>query len=141
MIRDFPRQIILTELRSFLGLVQFFRRFIQEFSKIAAPLTNLTRKHSNVANWNPKCNSSFSCLKTSLVTSPAMWAPGCGRPFRCHTDASQVAVGDRSLRLTRMVSMCFHFDLKDCQAQKETTLLMTANYWDWYTFYYDSTAT
>lgn len=93
LILDWPRPCTLTELCSFLGLVQFFRRFIQDFSKLAAPLTNLTRKHNNIANWNLECDSSFSRLKTSLVTSLIMRASDLGRSFRCHTDASQVVVG------------------------------------------------
>lgn len=59
LINDWPVQKSVTELRSFLGLAQFFRRFIKDFSKIATPLTNLTRKHSCMNNWNSECDSAF----------------------------------------------------------------------------------
>lgn len=93
LIREWPKPKTVTELRSFLGLAQFFRRFIKSFSRIATPLTNLTRKHSNMDQWNDNCNDAFDSLKTSLISSPIMRAPDWGRPFRCHTDACQLAVG------------------------------------------------
>lgn len=93
LIQEWPIPKSITELRSFLGLVQFFRRFIKDFSKTAAPLTNLTRKYSNISSWNDECNSAFQSLKETLVNAPVMRAPDWSRPFRCHTDASQVAVG------------------------------------------------
>lgn len=83
----------ITVLPSFLGLVQFFRRFVKDFSKIATPLTNLTRKHSHIGNWNEECEAAFNFLKESLTSAPIMAAPDWSRPFRCHTDACQFAVG------------------------------------------------
>lgn len=54
MIKDWPVPKYLTEVRSFLGLVQFFRRFIKDLSRIAAQLTNVTWTYSNIANWDPE---------------------------------------------------------------------------------------
>lgn len=93
LIKEWPVPTMVTELRSFLELVQIFRRFVKEFSRIAAPLTNLTRKNSSIANWNNECTSAFRSLKEVLITAPVMQAPDWSRPFRCHTDASQLAVG------------------------------------------------
>lgn len=93
LIQEWPVPKNITELRSFLGLVQFFRRFVKDFSKIATPLTNLTRKHSHIGNWNEECEAAFNFLKESLTSSPIMAAPDWSRPFRCHTDACQFAVG------------------------------------------------
>lgn len=93
LVKDWPIPKTTTELRSFLGLVQFFRRFIQDFSRIAAPLTNLTRKYSNISLWNEQCTVAFDSLKESLISAPIMRAPDWSKSFRCHTDASQVAVG------------------------------------------------
>lgn len=93
LIKDWPTPTNITELRSFLGLVQFFRRFIKDFSKIAAPLSNLTRKNSSISNWNSTCDDSFQTLKDSLISAPVMKAPDWSRPFLCHTDACQLAVG------------------------------------------------
>lgn len=93
LVRDWPTPSNITEFRSFLGLVQFFRRFIKDFSRIAIPLTNLTRKNANIGNWNNDCDTAFAALKEHLISAPIMRAPDWSRAFRCHTDASQLAVG------------------------------------------------
>lgn len=67
LVRDWPVPKNLTELRSFLGLVQFFRRFINDYFKTATPLTNLTRKHSNISKWDSVCDTAFQNLKTALI--------------------------------------------------------------------------
>lgn len=90
MFRDWRKPQSLTELRSFIGLLQYFRVFIQGFSQIAAPLTNLTRKGSGIVNCNEACTKSFELLKEKLTSAPIMKAPDWKRPFKCHTDACQV---------------------------------------------------
>ena len=57
-----PRNV--TEIRSFLGLAGYYRRFVEGFSKIAAPLTALTKKDKKY-EWNPKCEENFQKLKKS----------------------------------------------------------------------------
>lgn len=93
IIRDWPVPGTMTDLRSFLGLLQFFRRFIRDFSKIAAPLTDLTRKNGGIHKWNQHCQVAFDELKKRLCSSPIMVPPDWSKPFRCHVDASQLAVG------------------------------------------------
>ena len=60
-----------TEVRSFLGLAGYYRRFVQDFAKIATPLTKLTRKNEKFI-WNERCEESFQELKTRLVTAPVL---------------------------------------------------------------------
>lgn len=93
VVADWPTPKSLTELRSFLGLLQFFRRFIRNFSHLAAPLTDLTRKGFGINNWNKSCDTAFAMLKEKLCSAPIMQLPDWNRPFRCHTDASGFAVG------------------------------------------------
>lgn len=93
IVKDRPTPKSLTELRSFIGLLQFFRRFIRGFSCLAAPLTDLTRKSSEMHKWNHNHQIAFEHLKERLCTSPVMVPPNCTKAFRCHIDASQVAVG------------------------------------------------
>lgn len=50
-IIDWPKPTNITDLRSFFGLAQFFRRLVKDFSNISAPLSNLTRTNSNINNW------------------------------------------------------------------------------------------
>lgn len=99
LIRDRPTPTNITELRSLLRLAQFFRRFIREFSKIAAPLTNLTRKNGSISKWDQGCDSAFNQINASLISSPIMKVPDWTKSFRCHTDASQLAVGGNLTQL------------------------------------------
>lgn len=93
IVRDWPKPKNFTELRSFIGLLQFFHRFIKNFSHVAARLTNLTRKGSGVHRWDDTCSKTFADLKDALCSTPIMQAPDWDRPFRCHIDASALAVG------------------------------------------------
>lgn len=93
VIQDWPKPQSLTELRSFIGLLQFFRRFIKNFSGVAGPLTELTKKGVGIDKWDSTCDTAFSTLKTALVSAPILMAPSWRKPFRCHVDASQRAVG------------------------------------------------
>jgi hypothetical protein len=60
VIKNWPRPANITEFRSFLGLVQSFRRFIARFSEIAIPLTNLTKKNQLIKGRDDKCENAFS---------------------------------------------------------------------------------
>lgn len=93
VVTTWPRPTSLTELRSFIGLLQFFRRFIREFSEIAAPLTSLTEKEMGIHKWDRECEEAFESLKAAITTAPVLIAPSWAKPFRCHVDASQRAVG------------------------------------------------
>ena len=101
VLRTWPTPESLTELRSFLGLLQFFRRFIPKFSAIAAPLTNLTKKEMGIGKWNEKCDEAFQKLKDAIVQAPILVAPDWKKPFRGHVDASQLAVGGTLTQLDR----------------------------------------
>ena len=101
VVETWPQPTNITELRSFLGLLQFFRRFIKGFSKIALPLTNLTRKGRNLDEWDHKCSEAFDTLRGLLIKAPILIAPQWNKPFRCHIDASQEAVGGT---LTQLVN-------------------------------------
>ncbi|XP_073153207.1 uncharacterized protein [Henckelia pumila] len=80
------------EIRSFLGLAGYYRRFIQDFSKIALPLTSLTRK-SVKFEWSDQSEKSFLELKEKLMTAPVLAIPkGIGR-FVIYTDASKYGLG------------------------------------------------
>ena len=64
-----------------------------DFSGIAAPLTNLTRKDSSIHKWDASCDAAFASLKSAITSAPILVAPDWAREFRCHVDASQRAVG------------------------------------------------
>ena len=80
------------EVRSFLGLAGYYRRFIEGFSKIAVPLTQLTRKGVKF-EWSGKCESSFQELKKRLVTAPVLTIPDESEGFVIYSDASKQGLG------------------------------------------------
>ena len=78
--------------RQFLGHAGFYRRFIQDFSKIAKPLYKLLEKDATF-EWDSKCQQRFEELKTHLTTAPIVRAPNWQLPFEVMCDASDLTVG------------------------------------------------
>jgi hypothetical protein len=75
------------EIRSFLGLAGYYRRFIEEFSKIAKPLTSLLEKDKEF-KWTAACQSSFEELKKRLTSAPILVMPDLQKSFDIYCDAS-----------------------------------------------------
>ncbi|XP_042387466.1 uncharacterized protein LOC121979543 [Zingiber officinale] len=91
-IRNWDTPKNASEIRSFLGLAGYYRRFIQNFSQIALPLTSLTKKGVRY-EWTDRCKKSFEELKGRLTTSLVLTIPdGSGR-FVVYTDASKTGLG------------------------------------------------
>ncbi|KAL0560512.1 hypothetical protein IC582_000917 [Cucumis melo] len=81
-----------SEIRSFLGLAGYYRRFVEDFSRIASPLTQLTRKGTPFV-WSPACESSFQELKQKLVTAPILTVLDGSGSFVIYSDASKKGLG------------------------------------------------
>jgi len=92
LILDWPTLGNLREVRSFLGLAGYYRRFVHNFSDIASPLHNLTKKNQRFV-WDDKCQPAFSRLKEALTTPPVLVLPTSKNQFILDTDASDDAVG------------------------------------------------
>ena len=91
-LREWPTPNDKTQTRSFLGLANYYRRFVPAFSAIARPLTDLTRK--NVAfKWDAECEASFELLKQKLCSAPGLALPDPNHPFVVVTNASDIAIG------------------------------------------------
>ena len=71
---DWARPTNVSEIRSFLGLAGYYRRFVEGFSRIAAPLTQLTHKDAKF-RWTEECEKSFQELKQRLVTALVLTIP------------------------------------------------------------------
>jgi hypothetical protein len=80
------------EVRSFLGLAGYYRRFVEGFSRLAAPLTRLTRKNEKF-QWSEECEQSFQELKQRLVTAPVLTLPSGSDGFVIYSDASHKGLG------------------------------------------------
>ncbi|KAE8691406.1 hypothetical protein F3Y22_tig00110890pilonHSYRG01301 [Hibiscus syriacus] len=81
-----------TELRAFLGLANYYRRFMKGYSKIATPLTELLKK-DKVWEWSTTCHNAFEKLKEPMVSEPMLALPDYTKPFVVFTDASDVSNG------------------------------------------------
>ena len=84
---DWKRPSNVLEIRSFLGLAGYYRRFVEEFSKIAGPLTQLTKKGMKFV-WTEQCEKAFLLLKEKLTTTLVLTLPINERPYVVFTDAS-----------------------------------------------------
>jgi hypothetical protein len=91
-IEKWPAPTNAKELRSFLGLAGFYRKFVRHFGVISRPLFNLLKKHS-VFLWTQDHQQAFQLLKTALVTASVLALPDFTKPFSVHTDACQYSVG------------------------------------------------
>jgi len=80
------------EVRAFMGLSGYYRRFIKDFSAIAAPLYNLTRKESDFC-WTPECQDAFDELRRRLVEGPVLALPSDVGTYVLDTDASDFGLG------------------------------------------------
>uniref|UniRef100_A0A383VGW9 Reverse transcriptase domain-containing protein n=1 Tax=Tetradesmus obliquus TaxID=3088 RepID=A0A383VGW9_TETOB len=80
------------EVASWLGLTGYYRRFVKDYAKVAAPLTDLLKK-TNPWKWGAEEQQAFDTLKSSLLTPPCLRRADLSRPFYVHTDASGQAVG------------------------------------------------
>lgn len=90
-IQTWPTPTI-TEVRSFLGLAGYYRRFIPDFSTIASPLTYLTRKKSKFC-WTPECQTALEKVKNLLTSASILVYPDNNTEFILHTDASESGIG------------------------------------------------
>jgi len=85
---EWPVPTSVTEVRSFIGLASYYRRFVKDFSKIAAPLNALTRKE-----WDDEAQESFERLKRALTSPPVLAMPQDYGLFTLDTDASGESIG------------------------------------------------
>ena len=91
-VRNYPRPKTVAELRTLLGLLSYYRKFVKGFAAIAHPLTSLTRKDSKWV-WGEEQENAFQKLKRKLITSPILRYPDFARAFIIHCDASKFGVG------------------------------------------------
>lgn len=91
-VKSWPVPRSVKEVRAFLGLAGYYRRFIQNFSVIASPLHKLTQKDVKF-KWTPACEDAFRKLKSALTTAPVLGYPDFGKEFILDTDACREGCG------------------------------------------------
>ena len=87
-----PSQQRTREVQRFLGLVGYYRRYIQDFSMIAKPLYWLTER-GRAFEWTDECDAAFQELKKRLISAPVLVFPYFDKPFLLDTDGSETGVG------------------------------------------------
>ena len=91
-VQNFPVPRNATEVRSFLGLCSYYRRFVKNFAAIAAPIHAINESKSTF-QWTPGAQESFETLKAKLTSPPILAFPSMKEPFILYTDASMLAMG------------------------------------------------
>ena len=93
-VETFPVPTSKSQVRAFLGLTGYYRKFIPHYAHTAAVLTDLTRKDApNKVKWTPECQRAFDELKRILSSSAVLWSPDFTHQFILQTDASNRRVG------------------------------------------------
>jgi hypothetical protein len=94
---EWPTPRTITELRGFLNLAGHYRKYIDKFSDMALPLSDLTKgspaKHTRLAKWGEREQESFEILKKTVTTEPVLRHPQMGKPFIIDPDSSQFTIG------------------------------------------------
>ena len=95
-VKDWPTLQSVKDVRSFLGLANYYRRFVRGYAQIAQPLTDLTRKEDGKPlpwSWGTTEQKAFDALKRALTSAPVLAHPDPQRQWIVQTDASGVAIG------------------------------------------------
>ena len=91
-VMSWERLKLVFEIRSFLGLAGYYRRFIEDFSRLAAPMMRLTRKEVRF-DWDDRCKEAFQELKMRLTSTPILIVLNRGQGYTVYCDASRAGLG------------------------------------------------
>lgn len=103
MIRNWPRPLIPSDIKSFLGLAGYYRRFVNGFSSIASPMTKLTQKKDKFV-WTNECKKCFQILKDKLVSAPIVSLPEGLEGFIVYCDALRIGLGYLLIKNSKVIS-------------------------------------
>jgi hypothetical protein len=103
VVVEWKRPSSVSEIRSFLGLAGYYRRFVPNFSSIAKPLTRLLEK-GVLFVWSSDCEVSYQTLKNKLVSAPILALPKSGKRFTVYTDASRIGLGYVLMQESRVIA-------------------------------------
>ena len=110
----------MTEIRSFLGLAGYYRRVVQDFSRITAPLTRLMRKGVRF-KWSDACEESFLTLKKRLTAAPVLALPDDSGEYMIYSDASKLGLGCVLMQNGKVIA----YGSRQLKSMKQIILHMT----------------
>lgn len=102
-VKNWPRPTSLTDIRSFLGLAGYYRRFVEGFSSILSPLTKLTQKKVKF-QWSDACEKGFQEFKTRLTSALVLSLPEGTDGFVIYCDASRVGLGSVLMQKGKVIA-------------------------------------
>ena len=102
-VMSWERPKLVYEIRSFLGLAWYYRRFIEDFSQLAAPITRLTQKKVKF-DWDDRCEEAFQELKRRVTSAPILIVPERGQEYTVYCDASKAGLGGVLMQSGRVVA-------------------------------------
>ena len=97
-VQKWPVPKTVTDVRSFLGFLNQYRKFIPKYAHVAGPLNELisgdnSKKKKKEVQWTPECQEAFGALKEHCCTTTVLAYANCKKPFRLHTDTSDLGLG------------------------------------------------
>jgi hypothetical protein len=102
-VMDWKPPTSVHQIRSFLGLVGYYHRFIPDFSKIAKPMTEQLKKGVKFS-WDQKCKDAFHTLRAHLTIAPVLAQPDVSKPFDIYCDASGIGLGCVLMQDNRVIA-------------------------------------
>jgi hypothetical protein len=102
-VMDWKPPTTVHQIRSFLGLAGYYRRFIPDFSRIAKPMTELLKKGVKFS-WDQKCEDAFHTFRNHLTTAPVLAQPDVSKPFDIYCDASRTGLGCVLMQDNRVIA-------------------------------------
>jgi hypothetical protein len=102
-VMDWKPPTTVRQIRSFLGLAGYYRRFIPNISRIAKPMTELLKKGVKY-DWSQKCEDAFHTLRRHLTTAPVLAQPDNTKPFEVYCDASDTGLGCVLMQDNRVIA-------------------------------------
>ena len=103
VVMSWERPKSIFEIRSLLGLAGYYKRLIEDFSRLAAPMTRLTRKKVKF-DWDDRCEEAFQELKMRLTSAPILIVPERGQGYTVYYEASKAGLGCVLIQSGRVVA-------------------------------------